>query len=67
MKYEVLNKFYDRYTRELYKKGQCIEVSEERAKEILSVAELITPVQEEVKEAEEPKPKRTRRTKKTAE
>lgn len=45
MKLKVTKDFYDKYTKELYKEGQVLEVSEERGKEILSspyhVAKLV--------------------------
>ena len=35
MKYKVLNKFRDKYTKKIYPVGKEIELTEERAKEVL--------------------------------
>ena len=45
MKYIVLKKFKDKYTGEKYEVNDVIEISKERAKEILSVDKLIKKVQ----------------------
>ena len=48
MKYEVIKNFKDKYTNERYEVGQIIELTSDRAKEILSVDKLI-------KKAKQPK------------
>lgn len=53
MKYKVIKAFTDKHTYKKYNIGDVIEVTEDRAKEILSVGELITKVQS--------KPKTTKR------
>ena len=45
MKYIVLKNFTDKYTKVKYEVNQVIELTEERAKEILSVDKLIKKVQ----------------------
>lgn len=44
MKYKVIEGFRDKYTNQRYKIGDVIEITEERAKEILSKDKLITKV-----------------------
>lgn len=44
MKYVVLKKFKDKYTGEKYEVNDVIEISKERATEILSVDKLIKKV-----------------------
>lgn len=62
MKAKVVKRFKDKYTGEIYEKGKYINVTEERAEEILETAPLIIPVvekeSEEPKATEETKPKR---------
>lgn len=41
MKVKVTRKFRDKYTGELYKKGDCLEITEERYKEIMSVGAFV--------------------------
>ena len=41
MKVKVTRKFTDKYTGELYNKGDLLEITEERYKEILSVGEFV--------------------------
>ena len=41
MKAKVLRKFSDKYTGEIYYKGDVIEVSEERYREIMKVGQLL--------------------------
>lgn len=48
MKVTVLTAFKDKNTGEVYKKGQTLEITKKRFKEILAVAPLV----EEVKEDE---------------
>ena len=68
MKAKVVRRFRDKHTGEIYEQGQYIEVTAERAEEILAVAPLIIPVvekeSEEPKATEETKPKRAARGKK---
>lgn len=46
MKYQVIKNFKDKYTGELYEANKTVlELTEERAKEILSVDKLIKKVQ----------------------
>lgn len=45
MKYKVIKDFTDIHTYRKYKAGDVIEITKERANEILSVGELITKVQ----------------------
>lgn len=46
MKYEVIVKFKDKYTKERYKVGAILELTKKRANEILKVGELIKLVEE---------------------
>lgn len=41
MKVKVIRKFRDRYTGALYNKGDLLEITEERYREILSVGKLV--------------------------
>lgn len=41
MKAKVLHKFTDKYTGELYRRGAVLDITEERYKEIMSVAHLL--------------------------
>ena len=41
MKVKVTRKFRDKYTRELYKKGDVLEITEERHAEIMSVGNFV--------------------------
>lgn len=52
MKVRVVKKFRDKYTKELYKKGQIIEVSNERYEEINSTAHgiLVEKIEEKKKD-----------------
>lgn len=45
MKYRVIKDFTDKHTYTKYKTGDVIELTNERAKEILSVDKFITKVQ----------------------
>lgn len=55
MKYEVIKEFIDKYNlSKVYRVGEVIEISKERAEEILSVDKLI-------KEVKVKKPKKTDR------
>lgn len=47
MKVKVTKAFIDKHTREFHDMGEVIEVTEERAKEILSAGEYIAIVEEE--------------------
>lgn len=47
MKYKVLMKFRDKETGVVYKTGSTIELTEERAKEVLKSGEFISPVETE--------------------
>lgn len=47
MKVKVTKAFIDKHTREFHDMGEVIEVTEERAKEILSAGEYIVIVEEE--------------------
>ena len=47
MKYEVIKRFKDKYTKERYTVGTILELTKKRANEILKVGELITPYVEE--------------------
>lgn len=53
MKYKVIKAFTDKHTYKKYNIGDVIEITKERADEILSIGELITKVQN--------KPKTTKR------
>lgn len=44
MKYKVVKEFTDKYTKEKYPVGKILELTEERANEILSVDKLIVKV-----------------------
>lgn len=44
MKYKVIKRFKDKYTGEIYPEGHILELTKERATEILSVDKLITKV-----------------------
>ena len=46
MKAKVLRKFKDKYTGEIYDKGEVITITKKRFKEILEVAELVREVEE---------------------
>ena len=50
MKVKVLRRFKDKYTKQLYDKGQIIEVSNERYEEINSTAHgiLVKAIEEEI-------------------
>lgn len=41
MKVKVTRRFRDKYTGEVYKKGDCIEITEERYNEIMSVGKFV--------------------------
>lgn len=53
MKVVVLRKFLDKYTGEIHKPGNVLEITEERFEEILKVGKLVEKVSEEKAEAEE--------------
>ena len=58
--YKVLKNFTDKYTGARYKTGDIVEFTEKRAKEILTVGNLIEKIEvetEEVVEVEKPKKK----------
>lgn len=44
MKVKVTRKFTDKYTKELYSKGDVLDITEERYAEILSVGNLVFPI-----------------------
>lgn len=44
MKVKVTRKFTDKYTKELYNKGDVLDITEERYAEILSVGNLVFPI-----------------------
>lgn len=46
MKYEIIKPFTDKYSKEIYKVGEVIDITQKRAKEILKVDELIKKVEE---------------------
>ena len=50
MKVKVLRKFRDKYTKQVYEKGQIIEVTKERYEEINSTAHgiLVKAIEEEI-------------------
>lgn len=60
MKLKVLQPFHDKYTDELYESGCVIEVTEERAEEILSVPFIVEKV-----DVEEVAPKKATKKKTT--
>lgn len=49
MKYIVLKEFTDKYTKVKYKPGDVLDITGKRAKEILSVDELIKKIKEDKK------------------
>lgn len=51
-KYKVIKRFTDKYNRTKYKVGDELELTDKRAKEILSVKELIEKISEEKPEKE---------------
>ena len=57
--YKVLKNFTDKYTGVRYKAGDIVEFTEKRAKEILTVGNLIEKIEvvETVEEVEKPKKK----------
>lgn len=66
MKLKVVSEFHDKYTDQLYKIGDVIEVTETRGEELLSSSNtLVEPIEEEKKEkdTEKPKKKRTKKAK----
>ena len=66
MKLKVVSEFCDKYTDQLYKIGEDIEVDEARGNELLSSSfSLVEPIEEEKKEkdTEKPKKKRTKKAK----
>jgi len=65
MKYTVIKEFIDKYDKTLYKVNTIIEISEVRAKEILTVDKLIERVEEpqEVKAEEVKIEKKNAKTK----
>ena len=46
MKYQVIKKFKDKYSGEIYEVGSILEITKKRAKEILSVNKLIEEYEE---------------------
>lgn len=68
MKVVVLRKFLDKYTGEIHKPDDVLEITEERFEEILKVGKLVEKVSEEKTETEElEKPAETKkRTRKTS-
>ena len=56
MKVKVLSQFKDKYTRQIHKAGDELDITEERYKEILTVDNLVEPIQ-----ASEAQPKKTRK------
>ena len=65
MKAIVLQKFEDKYTKEIYKVNAVIDITEERFAEILTVGKLVERVEtEEVAEKAEKKPAKKKTTKK---
>lgn len=60
MKFEVIKKFADKYTGQVYNVQDIVEFSERRAKNILETGEFIIPVEEEETEkVEEVKEEKT--------
>lgn len=63
--YKVLKTFMDRYTKEIYHKGEEHAFSDQRAEEILEVGAYIEKIAEEVEEPKvEDKPKKAKKSKK---
>ena len=49
MKYQVVERFRDKYTNEIYEKGAVVDFNTDRANEILEVGKFITEVEKPVK------------------
>ena len=52
MNYKVIKSFTDKYTKTKYQVGDVLELTDERAKEILSVGKLIEKIEVETSENE---------------
>lgn len=53
MKVKVTRKFRDKYTGELHRKGDCLEITEERYAEIMSVGNFVYQIAQNAAENEE--------------
>lgn len=65
MKARVLQKFEDKYTKEIHKVNDVIEITEERFEEILTVGNFVERIEEAAEPAEE-KPAKKKAAKKKA-
>ncbi len=59
MKVKVLEKFRDKHTKEIHRRDDVMEITEERYEEILKVGKLVEQVPEEAQEEKPASKKRT--------
>lgn len=56
MKAKVIRSFTDKYTGELYRKGDMLDITEERYAEIMSVGQLLWPIEHDNADSDPEKP-----------